>query len=551
MNMQPQETMGDTVVTRHGPIRGRRDESGAAAWLGIPYARAPVGELRWKAPRDPEPWKDVLETFDFRNASVQLQGGEPFGSEDCLYLNVWRPALRSSKLPVFVFLHGGGNAVGSGRDFHGGRLAAETNSVVITINYRLGAMGFFRHPALRTGDPLDDSGNYGLLDILHALRWVRDHADRFGGDPVNVTLGGQSAGARNALAAYLSPLGRGLFRKLFVLSGGLTTSPPELGTAKAEELLAALLVRSGEAGSALEALAWAASRTSGDIADFLRRQDAALFAASMGDIALRMSSFPQLFEDGTVLPAGGFAALDRAYEPLPVILGSTADEFSVFAMSDPYFAADMAPCDSDRGTLYEASVQYGSELYASFNAERVAAKLAAAVPGMDIYAYRFAWGTEDGVVDPLLRRSFGAYHGADLPFYSGAFDSVRQMFPQGWITEENRPGREALAALMRGYLANFLHTRQPNGAGLPAWKPWGGSTELLRLDANREKASAAMVPGLPLEDIRLRMDRDPRLTAEQCDWCWSYLFAGRFFDPGQRADTASASNRENKKGHLQ
>lgn len=116
-------------------------------------------------------------------------------------------------MPVFVFLHGGGNIGGSGKDFQGGILARETNSIVVTVNYRLGAMGFFRHSALLTRDPLDDSGNYGLLDILLALKWVQKNIVSFGGNPDNVTLAGQSAGARNALVAYLSPLGEGLFHK--------------------------------------------------------------------------------------------------------------------------------------------------------------------------------------------------------------------------------------------------------------------------------------------------------------------------------------------------
>lgn len=188
--MSTREPMEEIITISSGQLKGiRLPELGAIAWLGIPYAEPPIDKLRWKAPREIEPWTGVLPASHFNNSSVQFIQGDPGGSEDCLFLNIWRPDHAEAGLPVFVFLHGGGNIGGSGRDFQGGELACKTNSIVVTVNYRLGPMGFFRHPSLRTGDPLDDSGNYGLLDVLHALKWLHKNIICFGANPGNITLG--------------------------------------------------------------------------------------------------------------------------------------------------------------------------------------------------------------------------------------------------------------------------------------------------------------------------------------------------------------------------
>ncbi|WP_261301604.1 carboxylesterase/lipase family protein [Paenibacillus andongensis] len=536
--MNAEEPMVETVTVSGGRIKGiRLTEVGTIAWLGIPYAKPPVDKLRWKAPREVEPWTGVLPVCDFQNNSVQVLQEGTSGSEDCLYLNIWRPDHAESSLPVFVFLHGGGNISGSGRDFQGGLLACETNSIVVTVNYRLGAMGFFRHPALRTGDPLDDSGNYALLDILHALSWVQKNIASFGGNPGNVTLAGQSAGARNALATYLSPLGSGLFHKLFLMSGGLTTATSEHGEAKANDILIALLVRTGIAKNQDEARDWITSQSADTISNYLHSQKAIHIVETIRETGLRMTSFPHLFEDGTVIPVGGFKCLNNHEQPcLPIILGSTASEFSGFALMDPHFLPQVQKGqlagDAEQKILYEAAVQYGSELYAAFNVEQVAEKLITAIPEIPIFAYRFRWGLRDGVIDPSIRFLIGAPHGGDIPFYTGDFSPVLHNFPTGMISEHNEPGRRMLSSLMRGYLRRFLYAGDPNGTGLPAWNRWTNnpqSAEILWLDASEEHAVAQMDLKLATKEIMSRMGADARLSAEQCSWLKTDLFAGRFF----------------------
>ncbi|MGO4548256.1 carboxylesterase family protein [Paenibacillus sp. 2TAB23] len=534
--MSANETMDETITISNGQLKGLRlPETGAIAWLGIPYAKPPVENLRWKAPREVESWSGVLSVHDFNHSSVQLVLGAPNGNEDCLYLNIWRPVHVEENLPVFVFLHGGGNIGGSGKDFQGSILARETNSIVVTVNYRLGAMGFFRHQALLTGDPLDDSGNYGLLDILHALKWVQKNIVSFGGNPGNVTLAGQSAGARNALAAFLSPLGEGLFHKLYVMSGGCTTASIEQGETKANDILTSLLVKSGEATNRDEALHWTSKQSAHTISDYLHRQQAIHFAELIGDTGLRMTAFPHLFEDGFVIPIGGFDNVtNRTNLNIPIVLGSTASEFSTFALSDSHFMPQVMQGkligNSEQKMLYDMAVQYGSEIYGAFNVEDVAEKLAVMLPQIPIFAYRFGWGLQEGVIDPSFRFLLGASHGADIPFYTGDF-SVQSFFA-GMYTEHNESGRKALTTVMQSYLKCFLKNGNPNGEGLPAWKQWtpdSGSAEILSLDAGVDKIAIQLVQKLSSEAILSRLNEDVRLSEEQRNWLRTYLFAGRFF----------------------
>ncbi|MEK4107682.1 carboxylesterase family protein [Paenibacillus sp. FSL R10-2791] len=536
--MSTREPMEETITISSGQLKGiRLPELGAIAWLGIPYAEPPIDKLRWKAPREIEPWTGVLPASHFNNSGVQFIQGDPGGSEDCLFLNIWRPDHAEAGLPVFVFLHGGGNIGGSGRDFQGGELACKTNSIVVTVNYRLGAMGFFRHPSLRTGDPLDDSGNYGLLDVLHALKWLHKNIVCFGGNPGNITLGGQSAGARNALAAYLSPLGRGLFHKLFIMSGGLTTAATKQSEEKADDILTELLIKTGIASTQDEARVWISTQSADKISDFLYRQNAFHFVEIIRETGLQMAAFPHLIEDGTVIPIGGFDNLNNREHPcLPIILGSTASEFSEFTLWDTHFFSlvqnEELAGNVEEKKLYEASVQYGSDLYAEFNVEQTTEILLTAIPEMPIYAYRFAWGLRDGVIDPYIRFLIGAPHGADIPFYTGDFSGVQERFPAGVISEHNEPGRNMLSSLMRDYLRHFLYTGNPNAEGQPAWQrytPNPRSAEILWLDASLDQTIVQSVCKLVKKDILSQMDNDPCLAAEQRIWLKNNLFAGRFF----------------------
>ncbi|MCF0254588.1 MAG: carboxylesterase family protein, partial [Duodenibacillus sp.] len=211
-------------ATAQGPVSGVLEEGGRAqAYLGVPYAAAPVGALRWKAPQPPAARQGVLEAAKAPAMALQMSKGQAKGSDDCLYLNIWRPNTDAGNLPVMVFLHGGNNQTGaSTAASYGKALAANAGMIVVGLNYRLGPLGFVQLPALKSGDALESSGNFTLLDINAALDWVRANIAGFGGDPGNITIAGHSAGGRDVMAILTSPLFKGKFQKAMSLSGGQT-----------------------------------------------------------------------------------------------------------------------------------------------------------------------------------------------------------------------------------------------------------------------------------------------------------------------------------------
>jgi para-nitrobenzyl esterase len=216
------------VHIRTGTLQGVA-AAGVVAYKGIPYAKAPIGELRWRAPVASPSWEGVRDAREFGNACLQPPG-QPTGiyyssmaatSEDCLTLNVWSPTPTGTrKLPVMVWIHGGALVGGSSSEpMYDGVKIARAGVLFVSINYRLGLLGYLAHPALSAESPQRLSGNYGLLDQIEALRWVRDNIAAFGGDPQQVTIAGESAGGLSVIALMASPVARGLFAKAIVQSG--------------------------------------------------------------------------------------------------------------------------------------------------------------------------------------------------------------------------------------------------------------------------------------------------------------------------------------------
>ena len=305
------------VVTRSGKLEGIA-EQGVLAFKGIPYAAAPVGALRWREPEPVARWQGVRKADRYGKACIQTPGlSAPHGGdpgplgEDCLYLNIWTPkADPSAKLPVMVWIHGGAYVFGAGGlPIYDGEPLARKGAVVVNLNYRLGQLGFFAHPALdkeRPGGPV----NFGLLDQIAALAWVRQNIPAFGGDPGNVTILGQSAGGKSVLALFASPLARGLFHKGIVQSSYLL---PDATRAKALATGAKISTALG-----LEDKVTAAA---------LRAVPAEKFGALK---SLGLSSSPVPIAGDEVLPRSVqdiFAAGREA--PVPLILGSTSDDAAV------------------------------------------------------------------------------------------------------------------------------------------------------------------------------------------------------------------------------
>ena len=312
------------VATRHGKIVGVVQEE-THIWRGIPYAAPPTGELRWRAPQPVTPWQDVRQADCFSCASWQditwcreLGGGDPGNfSEDCLYLNVWAPAVRHEPLPVMVWLHGGGYTIGAGSlPPYDGQALAKRGAIVVTVNYRLGHLGFFAHPALE-GEEAECIHNFALLDQIAALRWVQDNIAAFGGDTQNVTLFGESAGARSVLSLMASPLAKGLFHKAIIQSGyTLPDTPREVALKKG----VALAEHLGLAHATAEQLR-------------------ALPAETFWPLDAPFKIAPTPISGDVVLPHPMLEIFFAAKQhPIPVMIGSNSYEASVLAV----FGVDIA-----------------------------------------------------------------------------------------------------------------------------------------------------------------------------------------------------------------
>jgi para-nitrobenzyl esterase len=486
---------------RQGEIDGQRKD-GVTRYLGIPYAGAPVGEHRWQAPLPAPNWSGTLHADHFQANCQQAPAPKALRawtaeyliegpiSEDCLYLNVWSPASATSangaasgaatgeagKLPVLVWIHGGGFTSGGATvPVYDGQALAARGVVVVTINYRLGVYGFLSHPALRSENPEHASGNYGLLDQVAALRWVRENIAAFGGDPQRVTLAGQSAGAASVHDLIASPLAHGLFQRAIAESGsGMGGKLPD--GAASDAVGAQLLAKAGVA----------------DIAALRRLAPAQLEAAAAG-----LPFRPNV--DGRVLPDAGFDG--RNTNDVPMLTGLALDEGS--SMSPTYgqatpaaFAARLAQRYGALAPAFARAYPAASNQQAGASAKQLArdrglastwqwARTRMAASSQPVYLYYFTH-VEPG---PEAQR-YGAFHSSEIPYVFATLDRAERPF-----TAQDR----ALSSTIGQYWVNWIETGDPNGPGLPAWprlRP--DAAQMLQIDTHCQAR-----PILPPEKMSL------------------------------------------------
>lgn len=449
------------VETENGPVAGI-EEDGVAVFKGLPFAAPPVGPLRWREPQPPQSWDGVKAADRFSPICMQ-QGMYPEDSppeptsEDCLYLNVWTPAGADAgaRLPVMVWIYGGALVNGSASTpLYAGDNLAKRGVIVVTFNYRLGAFGFLAHPALTAESPDKVSGNYGHLDQLAALGWVKRNIAAFGGDPDNVTIFGQSSGAISVSTLTASPLAKGLFRRAIGESGALLEPidvSPEFKLPGAENVGAAFANRLG--ASAIEEM-----------------------RAMPAEKILAQRFSPQAVIDGRFLTEPPYDAIanGRAND-VDILVGSNEHEGLYFISGREITAANYAdelkrdfpafivsliapknPADDETARnafiAFEGDMRFGWNMWAW-------ARLAAAKGKGRTYFYRFA-RTAPG--------EEGASHGAEMRY---VFDHLG-LEPRDWTEKDH-----ALAETIADYWTNFAKTGDPNGAGLPEW-PQAAATEL-------------------------------------------------------------------------
>ena len=456
--------------TTSGLVRGEAAPNATCVWRGIPYAAAPVGELRWRAPRPAPAWTGVRETVAFGDRCMQeglLPGmaGPKAMSEDCLFLNIWRPQ-KSGPFPVMVWVHGGGYYSGGGAEptYWGDRLAEAGDVVVVTINYRLNIFGFMAASALREEDPDLSTGGYGTLDQVAALKWVQDNIGNFGGDPANVTIFGESAGGWSTCTLLATPLARGLFSHVII----------ESGTCEASQDL--------EAGYATAARSFQTLGCPLNDTACMRQVPAPKLLENSAPLMQGFAYVPAI--DGHILKASPLEMIRSGdYNHVPVLAGTNRDEFAQATLIIPRFALD-PPWDYERtlekitGNRQEAAelarlyplsefrhrpAKAIGRMFASdacLTCPTYQALLSLAGQGGTVYMYRFDY---DGM---KYGGMLGAFHAAEIAFVFGNLDrgQFETMFDRRNLEEARR-----LSQIMQGEWISFARSGDPNGPGLPAW----------------------------------------------------------------------------------
>ncbi|HKY90309.1 MAG TPA: carboxylesterase family protein [Nevskiaceae bacterium] len=567
--------------TDAGPVVGFHDRYDTHAWLGIPYAAPPVGPLRWRAPQPAAPRTTPLQALQFGAVCPQFHGfgaetpgrkGELVGAEDCLTLNVWAPAMdapaaATAKLPVMLWIHGGGNAIGTSRSYPGYHLAADQRVVVVTINFRLNILGWFSHAAIRetAANPEDASGNFGTLDMIAALRWVRQNIAAFGGDPGNVTIFGESGGGQDVYVLMASAPARGLFHKAIVQSGFATTDPlavaehfaddPAPGDAySSAEILARQLVAEGRARDRAEARGVLAAMSAADLLAWQRAKPLAdLYAGSYHDPAAAPEGLiitPHHVRDGTVVPQEPLLERFRnpdLYAHVPLISGTTRDEGTLSLVWDPTYvrmAFGKVPMIRDRDR-FRSMARYISDTFKALSVDEVLPILAAS-QREPVFAYRFDWDEWPyaWMTWPVdLTALMGAAHGLDVGYVFGDVGGVVSS-PMAQ-SRANEAGRLALRKAMMSYWGNFAHTGMP-GRGRdgrqPEWTPWQASgNRVMLLDTPAAGGPRMSDASITAQDIKRRILEDPSLPdqASRCRLYAQLFLTGMqiddFFDAGEYA----------------
>jgi para-nitrobenzyl esterase len=452
----------DHVKVEQGIVQGSI-EDGLKVFKGIPFAAPPIGDLRWKAPQPVESWEGVKQTIEY--APAPMQGGNPVSgkSEDCLYLNVWTPAqAEDEKLPVLVWIYGGGFSFGSTSDpVHNGEHLARKGVVLVSVAYRVGQLGFLAHPELSAENPQGVSGNYGILDMIAGLEWIQKNISAFGGDPDKVTIFGESAGGIAVSMLCASPLAKGLFHGAISQSGG--SFGPTRPTTYPGENMKSLQVAEEDG---LEY----AQRAGASSLENLRKIEGDQLPLGMG----MGGSWPIV--DGYVIPDDQYKLYEAGnFNDVPVLIGYNSDEglsfpagrspedyissvnlrFGPFADSllAAYPAGENSVNRQARNLMRDAAFGWHTWSWA---------KLQSAKGNSEVYFYYF--DQHPDYPEDSEQFDHGTPHGVDVPFVFMNLDA----------SSSTKSDLE-MSELMGDYWTNFAKYANPNGQDLPEWTPFSAS----------------------------------------------------------------------------
>lgn len=509
----PAQAADPVVRAPAGPVRGQAQD-GINVFKGIPYAAPPTGWRRWRAPEAMQPWREVRDATQYGPACHQLvargesiyAGETPPMSEDCLSLNVWAPE-NAAGAPVFVWIHGGAlvNGASSEEAYDGAKMAAQ-GVVFVSINYRLGVLGYLAHPELSGESRRNVSGNYGLLDQIQALRWVKENISAFGGDAGNVTIAGESAGALSVMYLMAAPQARGLFHKAIAQSAYML-STPELRTN-----------RHGMPPAEAVGM-WLQGRLAlSNLAD-LRAMD----AQALTEAAAGAGFVPWGTIDGDVLQEQLVTIFDRGEQaPVPILTGFNQGEIRSLRALAPPVPADAA--------TYEAAVRerYGDladaflELYPAtdleeavlaaprdalygWTAERLVRRQTALGQAAYLYFFDHGYPAAD-------EAGLHAFHAAEIPY---VFDG-RDRTPPRWPAIPDTQTEADLARAMQAYWLSFARDGVPVAPGQPAWAPYGQDRNYMGFD-QRPQPGQRLMPGMyEVREIEVCRRRATGGTA----WSW-------------------------------